>query len=315
MKKVLKGVTYTLLVIVVFLNIISAFHAYKFTHFYDKGDVGVKKPELMTGWEKTKAILFGVNYPKRPPADAPTFPYNTFTITTSDNLVLEGWYAGQQNSKGTVILFHGHAGNKAGVNTEAEAFYKFGYNTCQVDFRAHGNSKGNICTIGYDESKDVKAAYDFVAEKGERNIILWGISLGAATITKAVKDYPEMKPSKLILEMPFASLSDAVEGRLRTMGLPEQPLSTLLTFWGGVEQGFWTFGHSPANYAKSIHTPTLLQWGEHDGRVTEAETKEIYSNISVKKKAMIVYSQSGHQSLLKNEPEKWLQTVDSFLRQ
>jgi hypothetical protein len=35
--------------------------------------------------------------------------------------------------------------------------------------RAHGNSKGNTCTAGYKESQDVKAVYDFIKTKSERN--------------------------------------------------------------------------------------------------------------------------------------------------
>ena len=50
-----------------------------------------------------------------------------------------------------------------------------------VDFRAHGNSDGNTCTIGYDESEDVKLAYDYISNKGEKNIVADALSrLGLA---------------------------------------------------------------------------------------------------------------------------------------
>lgn len=313
MKKWVKRIGITFFIIFILLNIISAFHAYKFTHFYDRPGVKVKKPEQMSGWEKASAVLFGVDYPKRPVTNFPAVPYKTFKVKTSDRLLLEGWYAENKNPKGTVILFHGHAGNKGGVNNEAEAFYNMGFNTCQVDFRAHGNSEGNICTIGVNESADVKAAYDYVTAKGEKNIILWGISLGAATITKAIADYKEIQPSKVILEMPFATLPDAVEGRLKTMGLPAQPFTTLLTFWGGAEQGFWGFDHKPAEYVKQVKVPVLLQWGQHDKRVTEAETNELFTNIPNQQKRLVVYKQSGHQSLLTNERENWMASVKAFL--
>jgi esterase/lipase len=210
-------------------------------------------------------------------------------------------------------MFHGHGGNRAGLTTEALAFHNFGYNVCMVDFRAHGNSDGTICTIGYKEAADVKAAYDFVVSKGETNIILYGISLGAATITKAVADYKEIKPSKVILEMPFGSLLQAVKGRVRMMHLPEQPISTLLTFWGGAQQGFQAFDLNPSDYAKQIHIPVLLQWGKNDIRVTADETTEVFDNLGTKDKTLVVYENSGHQSLLNNEPEKWRANVSHFL--
>jgi alpha-beta hydrolase superfamily lysophospholipase len=313
MKIFLKQVLRILLFIFVLLNIVVAFHAYKFTHFSDYSTSPAKRTEQMTGWEKTKTILFGVNYSKRPIKDYPASAYQTFHATTADGLDLEGWYMPKDSSKGTVILLHGHGGNKEGVLTEANNFYNYGYNVCLVDFRAHGNSQGNICTIGYKESLDVKATYDYIAAKGEKNIVLYGISLGAATITKAIDDDSSIRPSAVILEMPFGSLSDAVKGRLRIMHLPVQPLATLLTFWGGVEQGFWAFNHQPSEFAKRLQVPALLQWGKNDLRVSEEETNAIFQNISSPQKQLVVYDNSGHQSLARNEPAKWNNAVKTFL--
>ena len=209
-------------------------------------------------------------------------------------------------------VFAGHAGEKSGTNAEAQAFRKMGYNTFQLDFRAHGSSEGNTCTIGYYESEDVAMAYDFIKDKGEKNIVLWGISMGAATIIKAIKDYA-IQPRKIILEMPFASIVKAAEGRIKMMGLPGEPLATLLTFWGGVEHGFWAFNMKPAEFATKINCPVLLQWGANDPRVSRKEIDDIYGNINSAKK-LVIYDNSGHESLCKKEKEKWTGTVTDFLR-
>jgi alpha-beta hydrolase superfamily lysophospholipase len=182
-----------------------------------------------------------------------------------------------------------------------------------LDFRAHGGSQGNTCTIGYDEAEDVKLAYDQLRSEGEKNIILFGASLGAATITKSVSDY-KLSPSKIILDMPFASLSDAVRGRLKIMGLPPEPLGTLLTFWGGTTHGFWAFSHNPYEYVRKIKCPVLLQRGRMDQRVTQEETEKIYANISSPKK-LVIYQNSAHESLFKKETAKWISEVTAFLKQ
>jgi len=315
MRKLLKSVGVFAITIFLLLNVVSAFHAYKFTHFFDRGSTTITKPEHMIGWQKAKAILFGINYTKLPITTTPANPYQTFSVATSGGYKLEGWYIPRPNAQGTVIMFHGHGGNKSGPVKEANAFHDFGYNICMIDFRAHGNSAGNICTIGFKESADVKAAYDFVSAKGDKNIILWGVSLGAATITKAIVDYPDIKPAKVILEMSFGSLTDAVKGRLRIMHLPLQPFTALLTFWGGTEQGFWAFGHKPEEYVKSIRVPVLVQWGKLDQRVSQQETEEIFKNIPSRQKRLVIYDRSGHQSLLVNETEKWMKNVKLFLEE
>ena len=311
MKRFLKILLRTFIVLFVFINIVTAFHAYKFTHFYDAGEITVKPDSLKSGWEKTKEMLFGINFAKQKNS-AHDSAVQTIWLTTKSGLKLEGWYNTVDSARGTVCLFHGHGGKKSGVNAEAEGFRKLGYNTFQLDFRAHGGSEGNTCTIGYDESEDVKLAYDFIKNKNEKNIVLWGISMGGSTIIKSIKDY-QLQPAKIILEMPFGSITNAVEGRLKIMGLPAQPLGTLLTFWGGTEHGFWAFNMQPSDFAKKITCPVLLQWGAHDPRVTRGEIDDIYNNIATAKK-LVVFETAGHESLCKKENEKWMGEVSSFLK-
>ncbi len=313
MKKLLKILLGTFLVLLVLLNIVVAFHAYKFTHFYNPGEVVIKKQSDKTTWDITKDLLFGINAVKQQNAIADSVNQKVI-LTTADKIKLEGWYTAVDSAKGTVCIFHGHGGKKSSNNKEAEDFRKLGYNTFQLDFRAHGSSSGNTCTIGFDESEDVKLAYDFIKSKGEKNIVLWGISMGAAAVTKAMNDYTGLQPQKIILEMPFGTIEGAVEGRIKMMHLPAQPLATLITFWGGVQNGFWAFNMKPQEYAKKITCPTLLQWGANDPRVSLAEEAAIFANLATASKKFVVYNNCVHESLCKKENEKWMGEVSEFLK-
>jgi uncharacterized protein len=313
MKRLLKLFFRSFIFLFTLLNIMAASHAWKFTHFYDDADLKRPKPEQMGGWEKTQAIIFGLRYPKSQNLIQPDSGSATITLTTDDGLKLSSWYIKQVNAKGTIALFHGHGSSKSKIIDEAMALHQMGYSVLLTDFRAHGNSEGNTCTIGYNEATDVKAAYDYIKATAEKNIILWGISLGAATITRAVSEY-KIQPGKIILEMPFGRLTDAVKGRVRLMHLPEQPIATLLTFWGGTEQGFWGFTHNPADYAKNITCPALIQWGRLDARVTQAETDAIFENLASTQKKLVVYETAKHESLLKNDPAKWKEEISTFLK-
>jgi hypothetical protein len=308
MKRILK----VLLVLFLLLNIVTAFHAYKFTHFYDRAELTVKKQSDKSGWDITKELLFGINAVKQQNSVVPDSAFQTIYLKSSTCPRLEAWYITVVNPKGTVCMFHGHGGTKSGIFEESIAFRKLGYNTLLLDFRAHGNSNGNTCTIGYQESEDVKLAFDFIKARGEKNIILWGISMGAAAVSKSIYDY-HLQPSKIILEMPFGSIKEAAEGRIKMMGVPAEPLATLITFWGGVEHGFWAFNMRPSQYVKNINCPVLLQWGRKDPRVTEHETNEIFQNISTNKK-FVIYENCGHESLCKKENEKWTNEITAFLK-
>ncbi|HSN62432.1 MAG TPA: alpha/beta fold hydrolase [Ferruginibacter sp.] len=311
MKKSAKLLLRTILVLFFLFNIIVIFHAYKLTHFYERSQVTLKKAADKTTWDKTADILFGAKAVKQQNT-APDTIVQAVYFTTADNLKLEGWYLPVLNAKGTIAMFHGHGGKKSSLLPEAAVFRRQGFNTLLLDFRAHGNSQGNSCTIGYEEAEDVKLVYDYLEKKGEKNIILYGVSLGASTITKAINDY-NLAPAKVILDMPFASLSDAVEGRLKIMKLPAEPLATMLTFWGGVLHGFWAFDLKPYEFAGKINCPVLLQRGRKDPRVTQEETEKIFNNIHSSKK-LVVYENSAHESLYKKESDKWTNEVTAFLQ-
>ncbi len=310
MKRFLKILIWTLIVLFILINFISATNAYKFTHFYNLGSKVEKPDNKKSGWNKLGDIFFGKDYFKKENEPTPD-SFTSVTIASTDGIKLSGWYRQVANSNGSVALFHGYGDNKTKILPEAMGFLDMGYNVLLIDFRGHGNSTGNTCTIGYREADDVNAAYGFLKNKGEKNIILWGISMGAASVAHAIDEY-HLQPSKVILEMPFATMKDAVEGQLNTMHLPEEPLGVFLTFWGGVEHGFWAFNVDPDRYVKDIHCPVLLQQGASDIRVKPIETREIYNNLG-QPKHLIIYNNSGHESLCKKEHIKWLATVSAFL--
>jgi uncharacterized protein len=308
--KLLKRLLYFFLILFLLLNISAAFHAWKFTHFYAPGAYNNKRPEQMNTWEKTKTVLFGVRLSKCLVQQTPTVPFKTVILHTSGNLKLEGWYMTVPKPKGTVILFHGYNSCKDKYLPEAYYFRQLGYNTFMIDFRGNGNSDGYTCSVGYKEAEDVKLAYEYVHDK---HTILWGMSMGAAAVIRAIPTY-NLHPDKVILESSFATLTDAVKGRMRAVGLPGTPLAQLLTFWGGIEQGFWSLGFQPEKDAEKITMPALVCWGTLDNRVTRQETDLIYQHMGSNKKQLVIFDQSGHQSFLPKEPAKWKNAVQKFLQ-
>lgn len=307
--KWIKRVGIVVMILFLLLNVMAIFHAWQFTHFYPNAE----KIDLqnLSAMGKAKVVLFGYEFPKSIVLQQPSLPFDKVSMLSKDNLKISGWLTRNESTQNAVILFHGHGGTKGSLVDHANYFYRLGYSTLAIDFRAHGESDGTTCTAGFTEAEEVKMAFDLMTLEGYENIVLYGTSLGAAAIIKAVKDYP-IKPNKLILEMPFGSLPDALKGRMRIIGLPPTPFAQLLTFWGGIEHGYWAFDFSPCHYAVSINCPVLLQWGREDVRVQEHETRCIYDNIKSEKK-LVVYEGTGHQSLLGEQPEKWKMEVKEFL--
>ena len=160
-------------------------------------------------------ILFGfaeVNNALHPPRIVP--PGNTLReskiefqqldLITKDGIRLSAWYTPPR--KGAVILLaHGYGDNRP--EWVHAMLAKKGYGVLSWDARAHGESDGEISTVGYLEVLDVKAALDFVLTQPDVNHIgAWGGSMGGATLIRATAQFPEIEA--LFVDSSFASLND-----------------------------------------------------------------------------------------------------------
>jgi len=308
-RSLLRKCLISFLALFVLANIIAAFHAYKFTHFDSDLKAGTKDELKLSIQEKMEALLFGVSLP-RPENRLPDVPYET--IILQSNKRIECWLMKADSDRGTVILFHGYGASKSSLLEKAGIFRRLHYNTLLVDFMGSGGSEGVRTTIGFEEAVQVKTCTDFVARQGEQNIVLFGVSMGAAAIMKAIHDNP-LKVSGLILECPFGTMLQTVRNRFCIMGLPHFPMANLLVFWGGLTQGFNAFAHNPEDYAGSIRVPTLLLYGERDPKVNAQETFAIYDHLAGPK-SLVRFPKAGHAEYLTGYRGEWTMAVEAFLK-
>ncbi|MES2379600.1 MAG: alpha/beta hydrolase [Bacteroidota bacterium] len=308
-KKTIKRLIWTLTIIFVLMNVVAIFHSYKFTHFVDSKTEKTKDPKKLTTGQKFSTIIFGVNNP-RPENDK--IPSSDFEIVNlKSNKKIECWNIKVAEPRGTVILFHGFGGQKSSMLDKAEVFREKGFNTFLVDFMGSGGSEGSQTTIGFLESIQVKTCFDYLTEKGEKNIFLFGTSMGSVAIMKAICD-SAIKPKGIIIECPFGSMYQTVCARFKTMNAPTFPMAGLLVFWGGLQNGFWAFGHNPTEYAKKITCPTLLMYGQQEEKVSKAEIDEIFANLNGRKELKI-YKNVGHENYLTKYKDEWTKDITKFV--
>lgn len=309
-RKWIKRSFWTLMTIFVLMNIVAVFHAYKFTHYVDSKTEKTQDPQELTIGQKIKTLVFGVSNPR---PENKTFPAKKYeTIRLKSNKEIECWSINADNSKGTVILFHGFSNVKSSLLDKADIFLELGYNVFLVDFMGSGGSEGDKTTIGFQEAEQVKTCFEYITEKGEHNIYLFGTSMGSVAIMKAINDF-DIKPKGIIIECPFGSMYKTVSARFRTMNTPAFPMAGLLVFWGGLQNGFWAFGFNPTEYAKKIYCPTLLLYGAQDEKVSREEIDNIFNNLAGQKKLKI-YQEAGHEYYLTKYKDEWTQDVKEFLK-
>ena len=133
---------------------------------------------------------------------------------------LVAWYYKNNNSNKTLLFFHGNAGKLDNRVYKLNEISKLDINYLIVAYRGFSGNKGKPTEKGL--YKDAEAAKNWLNLKGikDKNIILYGESLGTAIAVNLAKDN---KFSGLILESPFTSMVS-----LAQMYYPYIPVKFLL---------------------------------------------------------------------------------------
>ncbi len=123
-------------------------------------------------------------------------------LKAEDGVKLHGLWFHAQESRGTVLFFHGNAGAMDDWGHVAPDFLQHGYSVLVTDYRSFGKSEGKI------ESQeqlfaDARKFWDFLEAKGENNILICGRSIGTGIATQLAS---KVSSSCLILETPYYSV-------------------------------------------------------------------------------------------------------------
>jgi len=128
------------------------------------------------------------------------------TIETEDGEKLHAWWIPAAERRGTVLLFHGNAGNISHRLDYARMFRGLGYDTLLVDYRGYGRSTGTPTEEG--TYRDALASWRWLTgTKALRadQIVLFGESLGGAVGCWLAERY---RPRALVLASTFTSVPD-----------------------------------------------------------------------------------------------------------
>ena len=316
LRRWLSGLAAAALAGTVALNVLAWRHAYAMTHF-GRGFVKTQVPEKLTFFEKAQVLVSGVRLPrpetKIPPASLGP-ECRAITIPCTNGITLGAWYCPVASSSSLVLLFHGYAGEKTGTMPEAKAFLELGASVLLVDFRGSGESSEAMTTIGFLEAEDVAAAVRYARDRlGNAKIILYGQSMGAAAVLRAVHSCG-VTPDAVVIESVFDSLLNTVRHRFEAMGAPAFPGAQLLAFWGGRQTGFNAFEHNPVDYAASLRCPSLFLHGSDDPRARIDEARRVFA-AAPGKKVFLEFPGLGHQTGIARFPTEWKQAVGQLLKE
>ena len=206
-------------------------------------------------------------------------PCEFVTIFSHDGLKLSGRYYHVKDGAPLDIGFHGYRSScLTDFSGGSELSFQMEHNVLLVDERAHGKSEGRSITFGIQERQDVLSWVDYAVERfGEdTKILLYGVSMGAATVLMASDlDLPE-NVKGIIADCPYSSPEKIIRKVAVQMGISDRFAWPFVKIGAKVYGGFDISETDAARAVKNAKVPILIIHGEADGFVPCEMSEEVY---------------------------------------
>lgn len=220
--------------------------------------------------------------------------YEDVYLYATDQTRLNGWYVPAEQNRGTLLFFHGNAGNISGRVESIELFNKLGLNVLIIDYRGYGRSEGTPSENG--TYMDAEAAWRYITEvQGESpdRIILFGRSLGGGVAAWLASN---VEAGALVLESTFTSAVD-----LAREIYPFVPVQQLMHI-----------RYPVGEYLEEITMPVMVAHSREDEVIPFHHGRELFDKAGEPKKWLEM--QGGHNDGFLLAGNVYLHAWDEFLR-
>jgi len=240
-------------------------------------------------------------------------PFEPINFTTSDGLLLDGWFVPQRDADRTIIICHGAGANKGNFVWFVGALAHHGYNLLSFDFRAHGSSEGRTTTFGILEKLDVRAAVDWVKQERPqqaRTIVVLGSSLGAMAAALAAAD--DERIDAVVLDSPFVGPYELAMHHARRVPLLGPLFVDLVLAAISVETGTDFFSPSAERAVAQIgRRPVMVIHGDADFVMPPSHARRLYEAASGPRR--LWFGPGSHSNIITTDPENYANHLFTFL--
>ena len=213
------------------------------------------------------------------------------------------------------IVFHGYTGRASDMAAYARAFYDMGFSVLTPDALAHGESDGKYIGMGWLERGDVlKWINSLIAADPEARIVLFGVSMGGATVMMASgEDLPE-NVKCIVEDCGYSSVWDEFRFQLKNVfHMPAFPLLHTASMFCKLRAGYFFDEASSVKALESAKVPMLFIHGEEDTFVPYEMLDRVYDACASRIKEKLSVPGAAHGMSAATEPELYWRTVERFV--
>lgn len=242
-------------------------------------------------------------------------PYEEARIRARDGVALRARYYRFGDGVPTHILLHGYRGSYQDMCGCFRIAKELGHNVLLVNQRAHGKSGGRVITFGVRERLDCVDWTRFVAEKApEMPIVLWGISMGAATVLMASSlDLPH-EVAGIIADCPYTSASAIIRSVCRrNLRLPSALAMPLVQLSARVYGGFRLADGDALAAVTRARVPILFVHGDIDALVPCSMSRELAAACA-SRATLVAVPAADHGIAYMTDPAAYTCAVKTFVK-
>jgi fermentation-respiration switch protein FrsA (DUF1100 family) len=232
---------------------------------------------------------------------------------SGDGVTLRGWYIPVENSVKTVIVCSGANGSLDADVHVAPWLHEAGYNVLLFDWRAHGQSEGEIVTVGFNERYDLIAAVQFAMSHGAERVGVLGFSMGGTVAIDTAAVYEDIHA--IVADSPFVFVLSAIAGGLIERNVPEGLsflLARLFVSTACLRTQLNLFDIDLARWINRVAPrPLLLIFGEQDVIVPLSEVDTIFARAGEPKEIWRV-PEAAHRNIHVQWPDEYRQKIREF---
>ena len=219
--------------------------------------------------------------------------FEPVTLTTEDGEKLSAWWVPHDSAAGTVLIFHGNAGNISHRIDYLTMFHRLGYSSLLVDYRGYGQSTGSPSEEG--TYRDAEAAWSWLTKErrlAARDIVVLGESLGGAV---AVWLAARVHSRALVVASCFTSVP-----ALGSQVYPFLPVRLISRF-----------SYDSLGTIGSVKAPVLVAHSREDDIIPFAHGKALYDAAPEPKQFLEM--RGGHNDGFLFVREEWVKQLGEFL--
>ena len=247
--------------------------------------------------------------------EEPAVPTEEWRMTMPDGRnVVAVSYRPAKTGHRWVILAHGYGRDHRYVRDYAEVYLKQGYHVLSPDLCAAGESDGQYITMGVKEGEEIaKWAAKVKESDGDAEIVLHGISMGAATVMLAAGRYEMPGLAAVVEDCSYTSAYEMFANQLGVIfGLPEFPIMTCVDIVSGIKTGVKVSDAAPIKAVPDIKVPIMFIHGTADKLVPFPMMEKLYNACPAPKRKFVVEG-AGHGDAMTVAGKEYWEAVFSFL--